>query len=229
MSRLDEILEDLLNENEPELSLAACDTLAAEATADWLPRLHELLTVEGDFYLREAAAVPVARLEGIGSLSRLLAVFRMGIAENHDNDGLTELICSLVESHPLDAAPILIGLASSPDAGDRADAAWLSDNIPEHFDLNLVMKLAHDDFSAVRAAAYGSLGSYVSFQEAFDCLISGLRDPAEEARIAATSALGYSGDSRALPELIRCQPGTSPKHRQFLDDAIERLENGRAT
>ena len=103
MTRLDHIYERLQDVDNLDRAVEAISILEAEATADWLPTLHEWLARPDDFFLREAAVPAVIRLEGMECFPRLLHAMHLGRREGHDNDSLQAHIFELIESAPFDA------------------------------------------------------------------------------------------------------------------------------
>ena len=224
ISRLDVIRADLQNvDGDVDRMVKAADALDAEATAGWLPILYEWLATKDDFYLRESAARPIARLEGIASLRRLLAAHHLGSIENHDNDCLTAILIDLVEAHRTEARAQLLDLAASSNPTERSDAAWLLGFV--HGDMNVevleaLVTLTADPVADVRSRACGSLGSYKGVAAAFEALVRCLQDPDQEVVTAAANALGYFGDKRALPLLESLRQSFTERQRLLIDHAI---------
>src|SRR5688500_6164508 len=125
MSQWDCIIADLHDVENVDRAVAACEALDKAADESWLPRLHRLLALGRDFFVREAAAVPIARLQGLRALPRLLHALQRGEDEGHDNDGLTAVISDLVWANPEEAAPMLRRMIRGPGERQRSDAAWL--------------------------------------------------------------------------------------------------------
>jgi hypothetical protein len=93
-----------LESDDPDRYAEACERLDKLATADHLPQLLDLLANGRDFTIREAAAVPVARLQGVAALPHLLAAMQRGTEEGHDNDLLASVITDVVSENPAGAA-----------------------------------------------------------------------------------------------------------------------------
>jgi len=113
MSEWDRIVADLHNFLDADRAVKACETLNKAADESWLPRLHRLMAKDKSFFVREAAAFPIARLEGLRALPKLLHALKLGENDGHDNDGLVALISDLVSAHPEEAAPILLQMVRS--------------------------------------------------------------------------------------------------------------------
>lgn len=224
MTRLDEIYEQLQDVEDVDRAVEAISTLETEATPDWLPTLHEWLARRDDFFLREAAAPAVIRLEGMGCFPRLLHALHLGKREGHDNDSLQAFIFDLIESAPFDARARLLELAESEADEDRSDAAWLLGFVHQYISSDVLIGLSFDTSPDVRQSACGSLASFKGDAHVFDALTRCLTDSDEQVRISAVSSLGYFGDRRALPFLLPLQRSASPRLQHILPFAIEQLK-----
>jgi HEAT repeat protein len=71
---------------DPAKSAAAAARLHETATPQDVPQLMELLK-DDDFFVRGAAAWPVAKLAGPPVLRELLVAYQRGFDDGHDNDG----------------------------------------------------------------------------------------------------------------------------------------------
>jgi len=225
VDRLSQLLAQIDDTDNIDRSVDARDLLAAEVEMNWLPRLHQILETPGDFYIRESVAPAVIRLEGMSALPRLIVALRLGFAEGNDCDSLQADVTNLIESDPPAAIPVLLPMADSSDAGDRADAAWLLGFVHAQVPPEIFIRLAKDDIPEVRRAACGSLASLKGHEPAFQMLISGLDDTDENVRISAISSLGSFGDTRALPLLERLVISSSDRARPIVDYAISSLKN----
>lgn len=83
----DSILDDLRDVSNPEKAGQAAVDLPNKAGQDDIPRLLELLN-DGDFIVREAAAVALCRLGAVSFLEQILAALQKGFDDGHDNDSL---------------------------------------------------------------------------------------------------------------------------------------------
>src|SRR5437879_8945327 len=83
-------------ELEEEDVLAAAERLTATADPSRIPDLYVFLREKGNFWLRELAAEPLARLEGIRALPALFKAQQLGRQERHDNDGLDTILVVLL-------------------------------------------------------------------------------------------------------------------------------------
>jgi HEAT repeat protein len=222
MPDLDDIIADL-HSDDVDRYVTACEELDRIADRGHLPRLYDLLLHGTYFTVREPAALPIARLEGVAALRALLHAKRLGTAENHDNDGLVNTILYVVEADPDGAAPILRQLLGSPEADDRADAAWLWGFVTSSLEAEPLFAAAADPSPGVRAAAVGSLESYEGRQDVYGALLNALADADASVRVAALSALGYWGDPRALPVIEALANDSDERVQQFLAFARDRL------
>jgi HEAT repeat protein len=223
MSDQDRIVADLHDVADLDRAVAACDTLARAADESWLPRLHQLLATGRDFFVREAAAVPIARLEGLRALPQLLYALQRGEAEGHDNDGLASVVSDLVWANPAEAAPRLLQMIREPAERQRADAAWLWGFAAEALTPEPLLTLLSDPSPRVRSAAAGSLSSFPGREDVFAGLAHALEDPDEGVKRSAASALGYYGDRRAIPMLQGLLCVSSGSLRQVVEFALGQL------
>src|SRR5438128_3315362 len=158
MSEWDRIISDLHESENVDRAVAACQALDQAADESWLPRLRRLLAESRDFFVREAAATPIARLEGLQALPQLLHALHLAEEEGHDNDGLGALISDLVWANPQQAAPMLHQMLCA-SSEQRRDAAWLWGFAAEVVTPEPLLAALDDPSPRVRSAAAGSLGS----------------------------------------------------------------------
>jgi hypothetical protein len=118
------ITRDLRGDLDPARMAAAAAQLHSTATTEDIPRLRELLGDES-FFVREAAAWPLAELAGADYLAELLGAYQRGLDDGHDNDGFTAALIKLAESDPVHVAEALQPLARSSDDALRENAQWL--------------------------------------------------------------------------------------------------------
>lgn len=202
----------------------AVPALAALADASRVPDLYRLLR-DDEFFVREAAAEPLARLEGVRALPQLFEALSRGEQEGHDNDGLVFTIVELLESHPEEVRPLLLAMLRSPEPQERGHAAWALGFAPAEETLDPLLAALADQSPAVRGAAAGSLGSFGA-DKVIDPLLQALQDGDAGVRIDAAATLGYLGDRRAVPALEAAQRDPIERVRFFATDALERLHRG---
>ncbi len=198
----------------------AVPALAALADSSRVPELYRLLQ-DDEFFVREAAAEPLARLEGVRALPQLFEA----LSEGHDNDGLVFTIVELLESHPREARPHLLAMLHSPEPQERQHAAWALGFVPAEEALDPLLAALADQSPAVRGAVAGSLGRYAA-DKVIDPLLQTLQDGDAWVRIDVASTLGYLGDRRAVPALEAAQRDPIERVRFFATDALERLRRG---
>lgn len=227
MSEWDHIIADLHDGEDINRAVAACEMLNRSADESWLPPLHHLLANGSNFFVREAAAVPIARLEGLEALPQLLHALHLGEDEGHDNDGLASVVSDLVWDNPDEAAPALHLMIRGDSERQRADAAWLWGFAAEALTLNPLLALLTDASSRVRSAAAGSLGSFKGREDVFASLVQALEDPDEGVQCSAASALGYYGDRRAISPLRRLLSDSPESVQRIVEYALQRLGSGR--
>ena len=224
MSDWDRIIADLTNvEKDSRRAVAAFEALDKAADESWLPRLHQLLATRGDFFVREAAAMPIARLEGLQALPQLLHALQLGVEEGHDNDGLTSLVSDLVWANPEEAVPFLLQMAQGNVEHERSHAAWLWGSAAKVLTPEPLVRLAKDPSPIVRSAAVGSLASFKDREDVFAALLQALDDPIEGVKSSAASGLGVYGDRRALSALRALLPDSSESVRRDVQHAIKQL------
>jgi bilin biosynthesis protein len=225
MSEWDRIVADLHNVLDVDRAVKACEALDKAADESWLPRLHRLLANDKSFFVREAAAFPIARLEGLRALPNLLHALKRGEEDGHDNDGLVSVISDLVSADQGEAAPLLLQMIRSRSERKRSDAAWLWGFAAEALTPEPLLKLVNDSSHRVRRAAIGSLASFKGREDVFGSLVNALEDPDEEVRCSAASSLGYFGDKRAISPLRRLYYDAPESVRRIVEYAIKQLGN----
>ncbi len=210
MSEWNRILADLHNVEEVNRAVAACEALDKAADESWLPRLHQLLAEGRDFFIREAAAVPIARLEGLGALPQLLHALQLGEEEGHDNDGLAALVTGLVWANPEEATPALLRMIREPSERQRSDAAWLWGFAAQALTPEPLLALLNDPGPCVRSAAIGSLTSFKDREDVFASLVLALDDSDEQVKCSAASAWATTVIGGQFPTFVGCSP-TRPR------------------
>ena len=80
---------------------------------------------DDNFFVREAAAWPVAELAGTSVLRELLVAYQRGFDDGQDNDGFTTALIDLVEASSGASKDVLKRLAEDPDSAVRENATWL--------------------------------------------------------------------------------------------------------
>lgn len=113
----------LQNTDDVNASVKAAKTISEIADENDVKQLYELLQNK-NFFIREAVAIPLARLEGARALSALFHATKQGELDDHDNDGLTNTIIGLLESNQKAVVPILLNMLKSSNADTRIDAIW---------------------------------------------------------------------------------------------------------
>jgi bilin biosynthesis protein len=223
MSDWERIIADLLDVEDVDRAVAACEALDRAADESWLPRLHGLLANGADFFVREAAAAPIARLEGLRALPQLLHALHLGEDEGHDNDGLSSIVTDLVWANPEEAAPTLLEMICGSLERQREDAAWLWGFAAKSLTPEPLLALLRDPSPRVRSAAVGSLGSFKGREDVFTSLVQALEDPNEGVRCSAASALGFYGDRRGVPPLRELLSDSSESVRHVVEYALQQL------
>ncbi|WP_140637476.1 hypothetical protein [Methylibium rhizosphaerae] len=122
-ARWSTIVESLVS-RDVDACVDAAARLHAEATVDDVPRLLELLQSD-DFFVREAAAWPLAELAGASVLGQLFAAYQRGFDEGHDNDGFTAALLEIPALYPAQSRQTLQRLVESREEPAKGHAAWL--------------------------------------------------------------------------------------------------------
>ena len=102
----------------------ACERLHQESKDEDIPMLLQRLKNE-DFFVREAAAWPLAELAGPSVLSELFAAYQRGFDEGYDNDGFTGTLIEITSLHPREARLELQQIIASAKEPINGHAVWL--------------------------------------------------------------------------------------------------------
>lgn len=220
-----QLIQDLHGEN-VDRAVHACEEISETADETNISELYSMLE-DDSFFIREAAAFPLARLEGVRALPALFQAFTRGIQDGHDNDGMCVAIGDLLEENQQAALPLLENMLLDEDKDVRANAAWALGYVAEQISPGILLSLLENESDLeVRLAAIGSLDSFNGYPEVVDKLISLLSEANEQVLIAAISSLGYLGDKRAIAPLkIILQKTASSKIRRFAKSSIKQLNS----
>jgi hypothetical protein len=104
----------------------AASRLHSESSTEDIQALLGLLET-GDFFVREAAAWPLAELAGLDHLPKLLVAYQQGFDEGHDNDGFSAALLEIPALFPAEARRVIEDLVRSSDEPLRGHAEWLLD------------------------------------------------------------------------------------------------------
>lgn len=123
------LLADLRDDaGDSQVTVEAFAALRREAKRTDLPWLKSLLK-DKSALVREAAAAPIADLDGLSALRDLLAAFQRGVDEGHDQDGFAALLIDMVSEDSLEAAQYLKTLIRDDDRVVRELALWLTGHL----------------------------------------------------------------------------------------------------
>ncbi len=218
-----QLIHDLRSSNIKH-AVRASEKIAVTADTSHIAELYTLLN-DDSFFVRETAAVPLARLEGIAALPSLFQAMTRGLKDGHDNDGLVETVAPLLERNQEKVAPLLLKMVKDPNKDVRLNAAWALGFVASQTSPLPLFELIDNDSSVeVRSAAIASLGSFKSFPKVFDKLILLLQDPDLHVQVATIAALGYLGDKKAIGPLREMLKEASDTLRFSIQFALERLE-----
>ena len=112
-----------LNSQDVDACVTAASRLHKESEAADVPNLLNLLN-DKSFFVREAAAWPLAELAGAAVLRDLFAAYQRGFDEGHDNDGFTAALLEVPALHP-ESKSALQSIAESGSGPIKAHARWL--------------------------------------------------------------------------------------------------------
>lgn len=118
-----EITADL-DARDTAVCVAAAARLHREAEQSDISRLLGLLE-SNDFFVREAAAWPLAELAGPQVLRELLMAYQRGFDEGHDNDGFTAALLEIPALHGEAAVQAIRAVLNSSSGKAKEHASWL--------------------------------------------------------------------------------------------------------
>lgn len=228
MKDIELIIADIVQIGDIDRAVRACSELDARADASWLPALYRALTTPAEFPLRECAAVPIARLDGVRSLDRLIEALFLGEDEGVDNDTLENVIIGVVQGDSEAAVSILLGYIHSVSARVRATGVWLWPFALPFAESGPIVALVSDTDPRVRIAATGALGSYASDRRVIDALIARLQqDEDSEVRSSAARSLGLLGARSAIGALRTASTDESSEVRKWSTEALLQITRGK--
>jgi hypothetical protein len=108
-----------------EKNVSAAKRLYDESTGADVPRLLAILQEGEDFFVREAAAWPLALLAAPDVLHELLVGYQRGFDEGHDNDGFTTALIEGTSLFPREMKAALTNIIASAEEPMRGYAQWL--------------------------------------------------------------------------------------------------------
>ncbi|MBI3482601.1 MAG: HEAT repeat domain-containing protein, partial [Bacteroidetes bacterium] len=155
-----DLISRLDNPNEIEASIKAAKAISKVAGPEHVKELYSLLQ-SPNFFVRETAAVPLTRLEGIKVLPHLFRAMEQGELDGHDNDSLTNTLIGLIESNKKKVTPLLLDMLKSSENGARADAVWALGFVTAQVEPSIFIDLVRNDKDAeIRSMAASALQSY---------------------------------------------------------------------
>lgn len=220
-----QVIEDLRS-RDTNRAVRAFERLGVIADESRTAELYSMLN-DTDFFIREAAAVPLARLEGIKALPPLFGALTRGSQDGHDNDGLVATIVDLLQAKRSEVRTILQQMLGDEREDYRAHAAWAMGFVAiEQVRLPLLNLIKSETSELVISAAAASLGSFPADEETFQTLVSLLEHPSLHVKVAAIAGLGDLGDKRAEKILARYMDGSSQPLYFSAKYALEHLRTG---
>ena len=118
------VIVSALSDADVNVCVEAAERLHAEVSAEDIPGLLSLLK-SNDFFIREAAAWPLAELAGPAVLADLFEAYQRGLNEGHDGDSFATALIEIPSLHAKEARLKLEQLAVSEDHNERTHASWL--------------------------------------------------------------------------------------------------------
>lgn len=158
----DQAIQDLQDIDSIKIERFINAALAIDALAHKtkIPQLYELLKHK-DFMIREAAAIPIARLMGASSLPELLNALVKDDDDGHDSDSLVSTITDLIEFDKKESMKVLKEIFKSEDKKLRVNAAWaLGFTVPEVSRDFLMECYKQEKEDEVRQALEGALEGF---------------------------------------------------------------------
>ena len=113
-----------LDASDVSTCVEAAARLHAEAEVVDVPRLLALLENDS-FFVREAAAWPLAELAGPSVLPQLFSAYQRGFDEGHDNDGFTAALLEIPYLFQAETKLSLSNLIKVGDEKTKGHAQWL--------------------------------------------------------------------------------------------------------
>ena len=217
------VLADLRAQDDLDRIVQAAARLDDVANEVHLPDLYRLIQ-DDDWFIREAAAVPLARLAGVQALPLLFQALARGQQQGQDNDGLSTMVVEVLEAHREECAPLLLSMLDNPNPTLRAHGAWALGWQSAGVALAPLLAALHDPDANVRGAAAGSLSSF-KVDGVTEALVPLLFDSDDQVRVDVVASLGYLGDRRAVPALQAALQDSSERVRSFAAYALKQLGN----
>lgn len=192
----------------------------ASTEADIEP-LNALLN-DPEPFVREAAARPLARLQGVMALPALLYAMRECERAGTPSRPLSNVAAQLVRTHPAEMQSILQQMQNDSDSDTRKDAAWSYGFLDESVAQAPLLLALRDSEVTVRIAAANAMRSFSS-PAILAALCHSLFDPIEQVRVAVAATLSQIATSDSIPALSRAQYDSSQAVRVFVNYTLKRL------
>lgn len=212
----DELVATLRNpESDEEEEEHAAERLRVFADRARVPDLYAFLREKGNFWVRELAAEPLARLEGTRALPALLEARHLGRQERHDNDGLNTILLDLFHVSPQETAEVVIQVLSDHDFPYRREAVWCLGFLPKDLALEALRHALTDTVPELREEAARALCSE-SFltEETIAALFQAFSDPVSSVRIMAAYTLGWFSACEMAPATLSVRVETFAGDRE---------------
>ena len=213
-----------------ELRLHSIDLIRARHAAQalshaaepWqIPELHKLVE-DADLFVCETAASLLIQLDGVHSLSILLAAMRRLEKRGVDAGRIVMLIADLLTQVQEDAQPYLLQMMKDSSEDVRRSAVWAWGFLQSDVAIEALLWAVSDRDSGIRAAAANSLKRF-NREAVTKALIQALDDHDPQVRISAAAALRTTGNYQAVPALQRALNDPEELVRMFARDTLKKM------
>lgn len=225
------ISADLINDlrafcRSTDRALKAAARLNEQANATWVDQLHILLD-DAEPFVREAAARPLARIQGAPALQALLSAMRRCEREGNPSRPISIAAGQLVIQNSAILSETLAEMMAAPQCDIRTDAAWCYGFMPADDAISPLLCALRDPNTAVRIAAANALRAFEN-PAVVTALCQTLFDSNEQVRVAVAATLSQiaTSDSISIAALQRAQRDSSQAVRVFAEYALRRLKAG---
>ncbi len=184
-------------------------------------QLRDLLA-DPEPFVRESAARPLARLQGIEALPALLCAMRECEQNGNPSRPLSNIVAQVVRLNATQVAPLLQNMLNDRDSLARQDAAWCYGFLDEVIAQAPLLIALRDSDMTVRIAAANALRSF-SNPTILSALCHALFDPVEQVRVAVAATLSQTATVDTISALSRAQRDNSQVVRVFANYALKRL------
>lgn len=226
------ISADLINDlrafrRSTDRALKAAARLNEQADGTWVDQLHTLLD-DAEPFVREAAARPLARIQGAQALPALLSAMRRCEREGNPSRPISIAAGQLVLQNSANLSAPLSEMMAAPACDTRKDATWCYGFMPAEDAIAPLLLALRDPDAGVRIAAANALRAFET-HTVVAALCQSLFDSNEQVRVATAATLSQIATSDSVAALQRAQRDSSQAVRVFAEYALRRLKVGSPT